>query len=226
MSAFGGFPRELFTFFEGLAADNSKVYWTANRAIWEKQVRAPMLALLADLAEEFPPMRMFRPNRDVRFSKDKSPYKLWAGATSDTHAVGGTGYYVSVSASGLVAGCGAMALARDQLRRFRAALDDDASGTAFEHALATLGAGSLPVTSGAEPPLRTVPPGYPSTHPRAQYLRWKGAVVVQEHDKAGWMHTPAVLDAIQRVFRGAQPLKHWLDAHVGATGEPVSARGR
>lgn len=46
MSTFRGFPHELFTF-EGLEEDNSKAYWTANRATWEEQVRQPMLAFLA-----------------------------------------------------------------------------------------------------------------------------------------------------------------------------------
>ena len=72
MTAFRGFPRELFAFFEGLH-DNSKAYWTANKATWEEHVRQPMLALLAELSDEFPPMRMFRPNRDARFAKNKSP---------------------------------------------------------------------------------------------------------------------------------------------------------
>jgi len=175
VTAFRGFPRELFAFFEGLQDDNSKAYWTANKATWEEHVRRPMLALLAELSDEFPPMRMFRPNRDVRFAKDKSPYKLWAGATSESHAVGGTGYYVSASASGLVTGCGAMALDRDQLQRFRAALDDERSGRAFEELRTKLDARSLPVTCGAEPPLKTGPRGYPSDHPRAELLRWKGA---------------------------------------------------
>lgn len=46
MSAFGGFPPELFLFFEGLRNDNSKAYWSANRTVWAEQVRTPMLALL------------------------------------------------------------------------------------------------------------------------------------------------------------------------------------
>jgi len=186
-----------------------------------------MLALLAELSDEFPPMRMFRPNRDVRFAKDKCPYKLWAGATSESHAVGGTGYYVSVSASGLVTGCGAMALARDQLQHFRAALDDDHSGRAFEELRTKLDARSLPVTCGAAPPLSTGPRGYPSDHPRAEPLRWKGAVVIREYERADWMHTRAARDRILKVWHGARPLKEWIDAHVGATDEPVrSARGR
>lgn len=54
MTTFRGFPRELFTFFEGLRDDNSNTYWTANNAAWQQHVREPMLALLADLADEFP----------------------------------------------------------------------------------------------------------------------------------------------------------------------------
>jgi hypothetical protein len=111
--------------------------------------------------------------RDVRFSKDKSPYKLWADATSESRAVGGTGYYLRVQASGPVTGCGAMVMARDQLQRFRASLDDDASGHRFEELTTELAARSLPVTSGAEPPLKAAPPGYPKSHPRAEFLRWK-----------------------------------------------------
>lgn len=131
VSAFRGFPRELLTFFEGLCDDNSKD-WTANKATWEEQVRQPMLALLADLADEFPPMRMFQPNRDVRFAKDKSPYKLWAG---DTQRVPRRGRHRLLPAGvglGPVPGCGAMAMASDQLQRFRAALDDADSGHKFE----------------------------------------------------------------------------------------------
>lgn len=121
MSAFRGFPPDLFAFFEGLERDNSKSYWNAHESVWENQIRTPMRALLDDLANEFGPMRMFRPNRDVRFSQDKSPYKLWVSATSQSRAIGGTGYYIEVSPTGLITGFGAMLMARDQLARFRAA---------------------------------------------------------------------------------------------------------
>jgi uncharacterized protein (DUF2461 family) len=77
VSAFGGFPPELFAFFTDLARDNPKSFWNARKTHWERHVRDPMRALLDELTEEFGPLRMFRPNRDIRFSKDKSPYKLW-----------------------------------------------------------------------------------------------------------------------------------------------------
>lgn len=98
---------------------------------------------------------------------------------------------------------------------------DGTTGARFEGILAALAARSLPVTSGAEPPLRTGPPGYPSTHPRIELLRWKGAIVVQEHDKADWMHTAEALERIREAWRGAHPLRDWLDGNVGATAQPT-----
>ncbi|MGE0178057.1 MAG: DUF2461 domain-containing protein [Phycisphaerales bacterium] len=220
-STFTGFPPELFTFFDGLAADNTTDYWHARKAVWESQVRAPMRALLAELGDEFGPLRMFRPNRDVRFSKDKSPYKLWAGATSETRAVGGIGYHLEVSAGGLVVGFGAMLFASDQLARFRAALDNDLTGTAFETISDDLAAASLPLTSGAEPPLKTTPRGYLADHPRAGLLRWKGAAVVQQHPTAHWMHTPEPLNRVRHIWRATNTLKHWLDTNVGPSDKPA-----
>ena len=76
MSTFQGFPRGLFEFFTELQADNSKVFWQTNKHRYEHDVRTPMHALLSELTDEFGPLRMFRQNRDVRFSTDKSPYNL------------------------------------------------------------------------------------------------------------------------------------------------------
>ncbi|MGC5627767.1 DUF2461 domain-containing protein [Georgenia sp. Z1344] len=221
MSAFHGLPPGLFQFFEDLAADNTKTFWQANKRRWEEDVRAPVRALLAELSDEFGTLRMFRPNRDLRFSADRSPYKLWTGATSVSRAARGIGYYLEASATGIVAGYGAMLMSPAQLRRYRAAIDDDASGSEFEQLTRTLEARSLPVSHGAEEPLRTAPKGYSADHPRIQHLRWKGAAVVQEWAKDDWMHTPETLDAIRTVWRGAAPLKSWLETHVS---DPVESR--
>lgn len=88
---------EALEFFEGLEADNSKTYWTANKAIYDDKVYAPMRELLADLADEFGGGKIFRPYRDVRFSADKSPYKTTIAASLEhggyvqlsTRALGG-----------------------------------------------------------------------------------------------------------------------------------------
>ena len=80
MTTFRGWPVEALEFFEGLEADNSKTYWNENKAIYETMVRAPMEALLAELASEWGEGRIFRPYRDIRFSRDKAPYKTAAAA--------------------------------------------------------------------------------------------------------------------------------------------------
>lgn len=73
------------------------------------------------------------------------------------------------------------------------------------------------MTSGVHAPLKTSPAGYAKTHPRIEFLRWKGAAIVKEHDRADWMSTPQVLDRIRDVWHGAERLKHWMDAHVGTS---------
>ena len=220
MSAFQGFYPEALTFFAELEKDNSKTFWDAHKAIWEKKVHEPMQDFLDAFEGEIPPLRMFRPNRDVRFSKDKSPYKVWTGATSEARGVGGVGYYIRLGSAGLSVACGAYVMARDQLERFRDAIDDPLSGAQFEkmtHALAAL---SLPVMSGGEAPLKTVPPGYPKDHPRAEFLRWKGVAVVKGFDKdEAWLYTPEAVEKVKTVWRGVEPLKDWLDSYVGPTQE-------
>src|SRR5258708_8096539 len=85
-SAFGGWKGDFKGFFLGLQLNNSKAYFESHRKQYENDVKAPMVALLADLEEEFGAARLSRPNRDIRFSADKSPYK--------------TNIYASTSAGG------------------------------------------------------------------------------------------------------------------------------
>jgi len=120
--AFHGWPVEALEFYEGLEADNSKAYWQRNREVYETKVRAPMEALLEELAPEWGEGRPFRPYRDVRFSQDKTPYKTHIGAM-----VGEFGY-VQLNADGLAAGSGIYDMAPDQLERFRAAVAAEGSG--------------------------------------------------------------------------------------------------
>ena len=78
------------------------------------------------MADIFGPLRLFRPHRDVRFSKDKSPYKTAQGAVTESEE--GAIYYVALSSAGLFAGSGYYRPAPDQIARMREAIDDDESG--------------------------------------------------------------------------------------------------
>src|SRR5579863_8431980 len=109
---FTGWPAEALEFYEGLAADNSKSYWTAHKATYDQAVYAPMAALLAELESEFGAGRILRPYRDLRFSADKTPYKT---AIAASLAGGG---YIQLSARGLGVGSGMYHMAADQVERY------------------------------------------------------------------------------------------------------------
>lgn len=78
---------------------------------------------------------------------------------------------------------------------------------------------------GEQPPLKTSPPGYPKTHPQTELPRWKGAAVIKEYAKADWMSTPRAIDRVRAIWRGAEPLKEWMETHVGMSEEPPARRG-
>ena len=124
---FTGFPPEALDFYEALEADNTKAFWTEHKGVYEQSVKAPMLALCDRLAPEFGTAKMFRPYRDVRFSKDKSPDKTSAAAVLP-RADGAGAAYVALSAAGLFIGAGYHEMASDQVARFREAVDDDTLG--------------------------------------------------------------------------------------------------
>ncbi len=106
-TAFDGFPPDSLELYALLEEDNSRERWHSLKPVWERTVRDPMLDLLELLADEFDPegtAKLFRPHRDVRFSADKTPYKTHQGAFVAAH--GSAGYYVQLSADGLLAGGG------------------------------------------------------------------------------------------------------------------------
>jgi uncharacterized protein (TIGR02453 family) len=210
--AFKGWPVEAVEFYEGLEADNSRIYWTEHKHIYQNAVHAPMAALLAELSDEFGEGRIFRPYRDVRFSPDKTPYKTAIAATL------GSGY-VQLSADGLMAGAGMYHLAPDQLDRYRQAVADESTGPQLEALIDTLQKAKVDI-HGTDS-LKTVPRGYPKEHPRAELLRNKGLVAMKQWPIAAWLGTAAAKGRVAAVLRTARPLCGWLDQHVGPSTLPA-----
>ena len=104
MAEFSGFPEAALDFYDDLEMDNTKSYWEAHRATYDEAVAAPMKALVEALEPEFGPAKVFRPYRDVRFAKDKTPYKTHQGAFIPRGP--STGFYVQVGAAGVRVGVG------------------------------------------------------------------------------------------------------------------------
>jgi uncharacterized protein (TIGR02453 family) len=217
---FEGFGPGAVRFFEELAADNTREWWKANKAWYEADVRAPLEHLLADLADEFGEAKVFRPNRDTRFSADKSPYKTHAAAVIGDVAGGSGLLYLQLSAEGLMVAGGTYMPARDQLARLREAIADDPAGRELEGVLDDLRQAGARID--AHESLKTAPRGYPIDHPRIELLRMKGLVGVLDHPPGPWLHTVEARDTVARDWRSLGPLNDWLAKHVGPSHLPPS----
>ena len=214
--AFTGWPSEAIDFYDGLEEDNSRDYWMANKATYETAVKEPMVQLLSELEADFGPAKIFRPNRDVRFSSDKSPYKT---AIAASLANGG---YIQLSAAGLGAGRGMYMMAPDQLERYRDAVAADATGEELVALVTAARRASIDV-SGRDS-LKTAPRGYPKDHPRVELLRHKGLVSWKQWPAGPWLATRKAKSRVIDFLHAAKPISDWLDAHVGASTMPDPGR--
>jgi uncharacterized protein (TIGR02453 family) len=201
--------------FAGLEADNSKAYFDAHRAFFEDAVRDPMEALLDELSDTFGgEVKLFRQHRDIRFSSDKSPYKTNTYGVLRGSELAPQGLYASISTRGLVAGSGYHAMARDQLERYRNAIDDDTSGPQLAALTDTAQGAGLELWGQS---LATAPRGYPTDHPRIGLLRRKSLALGATRVCRGGIAREHALGFVSGTWRAAAPVTAWLDAHVGAT---------
>lgn len=208
---FKGWPDAALEFYVGLEADNSKAYWQSHRAIYDEGVKAPFLELSSVVENEFGTLHVFRPNRDTRFSKDKTPYKTSAAAVTESE--GGASYYLQISAEGLYVGSGYYHLESDQLQRFRDAVADSRTGPKLASAVDALRAKKYEVAARAA--LKRAPRGIDPDHPRVELLRMKGIHVGRPFGAPRWLHTPGASERVVAAWRDAAPVNRWLDRNVG-----------
>jgi uncharacterized protein (TIGR02453 family) len=208
MPKFTGWPEDFQRFFIGLELDNSKRYFEANRRTYDESVRAPMVALMESLEDEHGPAKVFRANRDIRFSKDKSPYKTNIAAHNGKAGVGG---YLSLDKKGLTVAVGCYELTPAQLTKYRQKVAAEASGAALASIVAKLEKAGYKM--GGEQ-LKRVPSGWPQDHPRARLLRHKLVYVYRDFGLQPWLGSSAARAKVVRVFDDAEPLTVWLQKNV------------
>lgn len=202
---FVGWTGDFGGFFLGLQANNTKAYFTSHRAFYEKEVKGPMVALLAELEPEFGPARLSRPHRDIRFSSDKSPYK------TNIYASAEGGGYVALDATGLVAAGGRYMMEAPQLVRFREAVAASRSGAKLSAIVDGLRDSGYEI-GGQE--LKRVPSPHPQDHPRGDLLRHKKLIYSRRWDIGPWIATPQVIDRVARAWRDGSDLSAWLASNV------------
>jgi uncharacterized protein (TIGR02453 family) len=219
-------------FLRGLARHNARPWFEAHRGDYERDVRGPMHELIEEMDARFPgfapeftgdPRRsMFRIYRDVRFSRDKSPYKVhaacWFRHRNADHRVGseaaggGAGFYFHLEpGKSLVAG-GIWMPPRPVLARLRDGIADDPGG--FErivrHPALLRRYGGL----SDEAVLKRMPRGFADSHPGGRWLRYRSFTVSRDLTDA--QVTQARLIArLQAEFEAMLPLVRWLNARLG-----------
>jgi uncharacterized protein (TIGR02453 family) len=221
---FLGLRPAAFEWIEGISANNTKDWFTENREVFETEVKTPLSRLLEEAAAELGGVsKVFRQNRDVRFSKDKSPYKTNTYGVVSMTGEGTFGLYVSIHANGVTAGTGMYDMAKDQLERFRLAVVDPDTGPKFVELTKQAAAVGIDLSGSA---LKTAPRGFPKAHPRIEYIRLKQILLMNLQPRDQAVQGRAALEHALQTWRDAQPLVDWIGSHVGPSTLPRDARGR
>ena len=202
---FTGFPVAALDFYDDLEMDNTKSFWEAHKTVYDEAVKAPMTELVKALEPEFGTAKVFRPYRDVRFAKDKTPYKTHQGAFVATGP--STGWYVEIAARGMRVGAGFYEAGGERLAAVRDAIADDKTGPKLQRALRKLEKAGFEI--GGEK-LKTAPRGYDAAHPRIELLRHKQLLAGRSYGFDELIHGPELLEQVRSDWRALDPLLSWL----------------
>jgi len=217
---------ELFQFFNELKENNNREWFEANKQRYEDDVREPLLNFVTDfgvrLAEISPHYvadarksggSLFRIYRDVRFSKDKTPYKTAAGmqfrheSGKDVHA---PGFYLHLEPGGVFVGIGIWQPDNQTLGKIRDAIVDHS--TRWE-AAKTDPAFAAMYTLGGES-LKRAPKGYDPDHPLVEDLKRKDFIASTQFSEAETC-APDFIDHFAGACRAATPFMEFLTTAVG-----------
>ncbi|MGA2382655.1 MAG: DUF2461 domain-containing protein [Gemmatimonadales bacterium] len=224
-------PRSL-TFLRGLARNNRRDWFEAHRADYETEILAPLRSLveemdvrLASLAPEMvgdPRRSVFRIYRDVRFSKDKSPYKThaacWFYHRDASHRVGqeshggGGGFYFQIAPGNSFTGGGIWMPPREALAKLRDAMAE--KPVAFERTVTAPAVARRFGGLDEDAVLTRVPRGYAPDHSAARWLRYKSFTLGRTLTDAQ-ATGPRLPDLLAEDFALMLPLVRWINGALG-----------
>jgi uncharacterized protein (TIGR02453 family) len=221
-AGFSGFPGATFEFLNGIAAHNEKAWFDAHRSLYEAGYVEPAKAFVAAIGpklREISPDVQFdakvngsvgRVNRDIRFSKDKRPYKthlsmwFWHG---DRKGWDTPGFYISLNPDKVHLGTGMHGLEKEALESFRQSVIHPRSAKSLLAAVEAVKAAG-PYTIG-EKTRKVMPRGYTADGPAADYLLYEGLHAGTEMPGEA-ARSPDFLDTCVKHFRATWPISKWL----------------
>ena len=218
---FEGFPKAGVEFLRQLKRNNNRAWFEKHKDKFEMEVKFPMQCLISSLQPYFesfgpefdvnPKRSLFRIYRDIRFSKDKTPYKTHAAAhfvlRGKSKGTEGSGYYVHIEPGEIYVGGGIYMPASDQLKKIRRAISErrkDFMSIITNNHFAKL----FGKIEGDK--LKRIPQGYEEDHPMSEWLKLKQFFVGVE-----WKETksfkPIFAKEVAHVFETASPLVRFLN---------------
>ena len=209
-AAFEGFPVAALDFYDDLEMDNTKSFWAAHKEVYDVAVKRPMDALVAALEPDFGKAKVFRPYRDVRFARDKTPYKTHQGAFVPSGP--STGWYVQVGAPGVRVGVGFYEASPARLAAIRTAIAEERRGRQLARIIAKLRRDGWELGGDT---LKTSPRGYDPGHPRIELLRHRSMTLGRSYGFEPVIHTSELLDLVRADWRAATPFVRWVTENAG-----------
>lgn len=209
--AFANLIPDARRFLRDLSKKNTRDWFIDHKAQYEETMKAPALLLveamrpvLADLAGQPVTAKLFRPQRDIRFSKDKTPYKTHMHMLWD-EGPNAPAWFFGISPDYVTVGCGRMKLDKDTLIRWREAVD-----SSYGAELATI----LDKMDARmdDPALKRVPAPYDKDHPRGALLRRKSCVVWQDGIEDTLRGD--VIGGLKRQFEKLSAVPDWLRSTI------------
>ncbi|MBL9039515.1 MAG: DUF2461 domain-containing protein [Archangium sp.] len=238
MTSFEGFPKGGVDFFRALTLNQDREWFKAHKADYEQLWHAPITALIETVHARVKPLfpeskatkpKVFRVYRDVRFSKDKTPYKTYAAAMVPLFSgagtpEGSTGFYCEFGLDGAFAAAGRWAMEGDVLQRYRKTVADEKTGAPFAAEVKRLEKAGFELSSLGK--LTRVPPAFDKQHPRAELLRHKGcAFAFPKIPEKDWRNGKKLTDGLLASLTTLAPTLRWVDA-VARGKRPVPPRAR
>ncbi len=223
MTDFKGFPKELPKFLSQLQKNNTVAWFSARKEDYDTIVKHPSEEFVSSMGEElkiFCPginaipkvnKSLFRINRDIRFSTDKSPYKtnlgilFWEGPGKRMES---SGFYFHLEGDMMMLGCGLYIFPKPIIQKFRETVMDKKKGKELQKIIETLVSNGYGMGTKY---YKKIPKEFsPSTEFEKEYLLYSGLSTYMEFPISDILFSPGIIDFTRNHFEKMNPLQRWI----------------
>lgn len=220
LKSFQGFSQEGIQFLSKLQKNNNREWFQENKALFKRELELPAQQFSAEMVNRISELlgvnvssKIFRIYRDVRFSKDKTPYNthLRISFIPDSGRKEGCGdvpaFYFSLEPKALILGAGTFSFAKEGLSQYQHQVDNQETGAQLVSILQELKSRDFYIEAEI---YKRIPSGFAPDHPREELIRRKGLALFKQHKLSPEIESPKLIDFCVDVYATALPLYRWL----------------